>query len=79
MEATKAMLHNQEMPMFLWEEAARTTICVQNRCPHQILEYNIPEEVFTSERPNVKHLRILGFHAYVHLPKKKRIKLEPSK
>ena len=34
MEAVKAMLHDQDLPMHLWEEAARTTMYVQKRTPH---------------------------------------------
>jgi transposase InsO family protein len=33
-EATKAMIHDQNLPMFLWGEASNTTIYVQNRSPH---------------------------------------------
>ena len=28
MEAVKAMIHDQDLPMHLWEEAARTTVYV---------------------------------------------------
>ena len=42
MEATKAMLHDQDLPMHLWEEAARTTVYVQNRTPHRVLENKTP-------------------------------------
>ena len=37
MEAVKAMLHNQDLSMHLWEEASRTTVYVHNRTPHQVL------------------------------------------
>ena len=36
-----------------------------------------PKEIFTGERPEVRHLRIFGFLVYVHVPKDKRSKLEP--
>ena len=35
MEATRAMLHDQDLPMHLWAEATRTVVYVQNRTPHQ--------------------------------------------
>ena len=28
MEALKCMIHDQDLPMYLWEEAARTTVYV---------------------------------------------------
>ena len=34
MEAVKAMIHDQDLPMHLWVEAARTTVYVQNRISH---------------------------------------------
>ena len=38
MEAAKAMLHDQDLPIHLWAEAARTVVYVQNRTPHRVLE-----------------------------------------
>eukprot|EP00253_Pinus_taeda_P012697 PITA_12697 len=46
-EATRAMLHDQGLPKFLWGEAANTAIYVQNRSSHQALDFKTPEEVFT--------------------------------
>ena len=57
MEATRAMLHDQDLPMHLWEEASRTLVYVQNRTPHKVLENKTPEEVFSSKKPEVSHLR----------------------
>ena len=36
-----------------------------------------PEEVFTSKKPAVDHMRIFGTLVYIHVPKEKRAKLEP--
>ena len=38
MEAAGAMLHDQDLPMHLWAEAARTAVYVQNSTPHRVLE-----------------------------------------
>jgi hypothetical protein len=64
--------------MYLWGEAAMTTIYVPNRSPHRILKDMTPEEAFSGKKPNVEHLRIFGCHVYIHIPKDKRKKLEPS-
>jgi hypothetical protein len=37
-----------------------------------------PEEAFTGMKPKVIHLRIFGCPVYIHVPKEKRTKLEPS-
>jgi transposase InsO family protein len=46
-EATKAMIHDRNLPMILWAEASMTTVYVQNRSPHKILKNMTPEEAFT--------------------------------
>ena len=52
--ATKAMLFDQGLPLFLWAEAYRTTMYIQNRCPHRALGRKTLEEVFTRNRLDVK-------------------------
>ena len=78
MEVVKAMLHDQDLSMHLWEEATRTTVYVHNRTPHKVLSNKTPEEAFSSEKPEVSHLRIFGCPMYIHIPKEKRTKLDPS-
>lgn len=36
--AMKAMIHDQDLPMFLWAEACNTTVFLQNTGPHRALE-----------------------------------------
>ena len=78
MEATRAMLHDQDIPMHLWEEAAKTAVYVQNRTPHRVLENKTPEEVFSGKKLEVSHLKIFSCPVYIHIPKEKRTKLDPS-
>ena len=78
MEATRAMLHDQDLPMHLWEETTSKTVYVQNYTLHRVLENKTPEEVFSGKKPEVSHLRIFGCPVYIHIPKEKRIKLESS-
>jgi hypothetical protein len=72
------MIHDQNLPMILWEEASMTTVYVQNRSPHQILKNMTLEEAFTRVKPEVGHFRIFGCPVYFHVPKEKRSKLDPS-
>ena len=62
----------------LWAEAAVTTVYGQNRSPHEILKNMTPEETFTRVKPKVGHFRIFGCLVYLHVPKEKRSKLDPS-
>ena len=73
------MMCDQDLPASLWEEAAGTAVYVHNRCHHAILDQKTPEEVFTGEKLDVGHLWIFGCTVYVHVPKEKRTKMEPSR
>ena len=75
--ATKAILFGQGFPLFLWAEAYKTVVYIQNRCPHTTLGRKTPEEVFTGTRPYVSHLRIFGSVCYCHIHADTRNKLDP--
>ena len=79
MEATKVMFHDQDLPMHLWTEATRTTMYVQNKTHHRVLDNKTPEEAFSEEKPKVSHFRIFGCPVYIHVPKEKRTKLDSSR
>ena len=51
---------------------------VQNRTPHRVLDIKTPEEDFLGEKIKVIHMRIFGCPMYIHIPKEKRTKLDPS-
>jgi hypothetical protein len=78
MEALKTMIHDQDLPLHLWVEAARTTVYVQNRLSHSALRFKTPEEMFTGKKSEISHLKIFGCPVFVHIPKEKRTKLDPS-
>jgi len=69
MEAVKAIIHDQDLPMHLWAKAARIVVCVQNKSPHHILVNKTLEEMFTGEKPEVDQVRIFVCLVYVHVPK----------
>jgi hypothetical protein len=77
-DATKAMIHDQSLPLFLWAKACNTTVYLQNRSLHQILEDKTSEEAFIVKRPEIGHLMIFGYSVYIHIPVEKRTKLQPS-
>jgi hypothetical protein len=78
MEAVKVMSHDQDLPMHLWAEAAKTTVYMQNKSLHKVLENKTPEEMFSREKPEVSHFRIFGCPVFFHVPREKRTKLDPS-
>jgi transposase InsO family protein len=77
MEAMKTMIHDQDLLMHLWVEAARTTVYVQNKLSHSALGFKTLEEMFSGKKPKVSHLKIFGCPVFVHIPKERRTKLDP--
>ena len=78
MEAMKTMIYDQDLPMHIWEEAARTVFYVQNRISHSSLGFKTLEEMFMGKKPELSHLKIFGCPVYVHILKEKRTKFDPS-
>jgi hypothetical protein len=64
--------------MCLWAEAAMVDVYVQNRLSHSALGFKTPEMMFTGKKLEVSHLKIFGCPVFIHIPKEKRNKLEPS-
>jgi hypothetical protein len=74
----KTTIHDKDLSMHLWVEAERTTIYVQKRLSHSALGFKTPEEMFSGKNLEVSHLKIFGCSVFVHIPKEKRTKLDPS-
>ena len=79
MEALKTMIHDQDLPMHLWDEETRTVVYVHNRLSHSSLGFKTPEEMYNRKKPEVSHFKIFRFPVYVHIPKEKRTTLESPK
>jgi hypothetical protein len=77
-EISKSLIHDMDLPMSYWVEACNTTMYILNRCPHRILRDMTLEEAFTGVKPYLSHLHVFGSPIYIHVPKEKRTKLEPS-
>ena len=78
MEVVKTMIHDQDLPMHLWDEAIRAIVYVQKNISLSALGFKTPEVMFTRKKPTVSHLKIFGCPVFVHIPKEKRTKLETS-
>uniref|UniRef100_A0AAV1U2T2 Reverse transcriptase Ty1/copia-type domain-containing protein n=1 Tax=Peronospora matthiolae TaxID=2874970 RepID=A0AAV1U2T2_9STRA len=58
-------------------ESVSTAAFLRNRCPTQAIGHEkSPHEVWTKTKPLLKNLKVFGCHAYVHVPKEKRSKLD---
>jgi hypothetical protein len=75
--ATRAMLHDHRLPLFLWAEACCTIFYIQNRSPHRVVGSMTPEEDFSRKKPKVGHFLFLGA-SLIHMSLLRRgKKLEP--
>jgi hypothetical protein len=72
MEVVKTMIHNQDLPICLWTEAAMEVVYVQNRLSHNALGFKTPEEMFTGKKPEVSHLKIFGCPSVYPYTKKEK-------
>jgi hypothetical protein len=79
MEAVKTMIHDQDIPMHLWEKETRTTMYVQNRLSHSALGFKTLEEMFSGKKPEVSHIKIFVCPVFVHITKEIRTKMNPSR
>jgi transposase InsO family protein len=75
MEAVKTMIHDQDLPMCLWAEAAMTAVYVQNRLSHSALGFKTSEEMFKGKKPEVSHLKRFGCPVFIHIPKEKSVEI----
>lgn len=63
-EMAKCMLHEKELPYFLWGEAVYTTVLyLLNRCPTKALHDTTPFEMISGRTSRVRHLKYLGPYA----------------
>lgn len=77
-KAARAMLHDQDMPRYLWAKACSTVVYIQNRVPHKVLGRMTPKQAFTSKKPDVSHFKIFRSLAYCHIPGDTRTKLDQT-
>jgi hypothetical protein len=78
MEVVKTMIHDQDIPTHLWDEATRKIFYVQNRLSHSALGFKTPEEMFSGKKSELSHLKIFGCPVFIHILKERRTKLDPS-
>ena len=59
-----------------WAESVSTAVYLRNRCPSKAVTGKMPYEAWFGQKPNVDHLRVFGYEAYVYIPKVKHRKLQ---
>ena len=75
-ETIRSMLIDSKLPHKFWAEALATATYIRNRCTTKAIDGMTPYEAWTGAKPTVKHLRVFGCDAFVHIPKDERHKLD---
>jgi hypothetical protein len=65
------MLNDKNLPNYFWVKMVATVIYIMNRTSTTIVHGMTPEEKFTCKKPDVSHLKVFGYIAYVHVPNEK--------
>ena len=71
------MLREKELDVDLWEYAHETAVYIYNRLPRRNIKQEgtkSPEEMFYGIKPSLKHVRIFGSKAFVHISEQTRLK-----
>ena len=76
MNAARSMMYHSGVSTNFWAEAVATAAYLRNRSPTSSFKGCTPYERFYSEKPDVSNLRVFGCHAFVHVPREKRDKLD---
>ena len=76
-ERARCMLEHATLSKTYWGEAVMTAVLLRDRCPSRAIDSDkSPYKVWNSKAPLLANLKILGCHAYVHVPSAKRFKLD---
>ncbi|RDX88105.1 hypothetical protein CR513_30341, partial [Mucuna pruriens] len=76
MNMVRCMLSTKGVPKSFWTEVVNWTCYLLNRCPKHIVKNITPQEDWSGIKPFIKHLRVWGCLAHVHIPEVKRGKLD---
>lgn len=74
-ERVKAIIAEAQLHKRLWMEIADTIVYLKNRSLTIAVD-TITYELWHGCKPNLSHLKFIGSTVYIHVPKKKRTKLD---
>ena len=77
-EAARTMLIDAGLDKRYWAEAVATAVYVLNLTGRSSVKDKSPHELWFNKQPNLKHLRIFGEGAVVHVPDQRRQKWDPK-
>ena len=72
------MMNEKHMPNSYWAKVVDMAVYLMNRCTTSGVHEVTPHKKYFRKRSDLSHTRIFGSIAYVHIPDKKRQKLDPN-
>jgi hypothetical protein len=75
-EMARSMLCGQGLGREFWAEAVSNVVYTHNQYPNKALKAMTPEEVWSSKKPCIAHMRVLGCIAFAKVSDEKRSKLD---
>ena len=72
------MWHHTGLSNGFWIYAVKAKLHAYNVTPIKCAGYKTLKELWSSQRPDISHLRVFGCLAWVHILKKRRHKLQPK-
>lgn len=66
LERVRRIQVTSRLPIGFQEEVLYTATYLVNKSPSSVIEFKCPEEMWTSRKPNLSHLRVCGCEASVH-------------
>jgi hypothetical protein len=76
MERVRCMLDDAGLSKKYWAFAVSEAVYLKHRTPTGSVVGKTPYEAWHGRKPSLKHLRVFGCLAFVHVPKEKRKKLD---
>lgn len=68
MDMVRCMIKAKQIPKEFGVEAVPTTVYILSRCYTKSVQEKPPEEARSRRRPSIRHLKVFGCIAYVHVP-----------
>lgn len=65
---TRSFLKGANMPSHLWAEAVRHSVYVLNKLPTRILASKTPYEAWKGKKPDLRHIKLLGYVVFMKIP-----------
>ncbi|CAA7036546.1 unnamed protein product [Microthlaspi erraticum] len=71
MDKVRSMLAETGLGQEFWAEATSTAVYLINRTPNSTIGFQLPEERWTGQKPDLSNLKRFGCTAYVHVVQEK--------